>query len=158
VFTFLKSRRKLREARTKIGVDLHRQVRIAFMTDDKVASERLATSFTVGYVYSFIRNGFYSLGVDADSSIETQVRRVCDGILPGKLYNIFSSQREALNFARGMKDQDSEILNTGRTPSDVAVMFVHGCNAGVYDAPLVSTQIAPPDNLRRFLLNENLRS
>jgi hypothetical protein len=77
MFGFLKKRREMRAARTKIGVDLHRQIRDALNTDDKGASERLSSSFTVGYIYTFVRCSFMSLGIDAESKVNAQVRHIC---------------------------------------------------------------------------------
>lgn len=157
MFGFLKKRREIQAARTKIGVDLHRQIRDALNADDKGASQRLSSSFTVGYIYTFVRCGFMSLGIDAESEVNAQVRHICDGVIPGRLYKIYSDQAAALELASQMKEQDKKILNAGLTPADVSKAFELGVRAGTYDAPLVSIQSMPPDNLRRYLLNETLR-
>lgn len=157
MFEFLKRRQEIREAQTKIGKDLHRQIIIALKSDNHGATERLSTSFTVGYIYAFVRNGFMSLGIDVGKKINTHIRYICDGVIPGKLYNIFSHQAAALELAREMEDQRKQILNTGLSPADVTEQFELGAKAGTYDAPLVSIQSMPPDNLRRFLLKEPLK-
>ncbi len=157
MFGFLKKRRELQAARTKIGIDLHRQIRDALNADDEGTSERLNSSFIVGYIYAFVRCGLMSLGINAESGVNAHVRYICDGVIPGRLYKIYSGQAAALELARQMKEQDKEILNTGLAPADVSKAFELGIRAGTYDAPLVSIRSMPPDNLRRYLLNEALR-
>ena len=169
---FLKKRRELREAQTKIGIDLHRQILNAleaddwetddwetdnWETDDHSANKRLSSTFTAGYIYAFVRGAFMSLGIDAEKDINTKIRYICDGVIPVKLYKIFSNQAAALALARQMDDQHKKILNTGLSPAEVSMEFAMGIQAGTYDAPLVSIQSSPPDNLRRFLLKETLR-
>jgi len=158
MFSFLRRRRELREARTKIGVDLHRQIREALTRDDLGASQKLSSAFTTGYIYTFVRDAFMSLGLDASKDLDSHIRFICDGVLPGKLYKIYSDQGAALALAREMQDQDKEIRGTGLSPSAVTKLFMCGARSGSYDAPLVSIQSTPPDNLRRYLLDETTKS
>lgn len=158
MFSFFKKRREVQDARTKIGIDLHKQIRAALMQDEPAATKRLSSSFTVGYIYAFVRDGFFSLGVDATDALDSHIKYICDGVIPGKLHKIYSDQGAALNLAREMKDQDKEILNSGLSPAFITKLFALGARSGSYDAPLVSIESTPPDNLRRFLLNESLKS
>jgi hypothetical protein len=158
MFSFLKRRREVQEARGKIGTDLHRQIRDALRSDDLGATKRLSSAFTVGYIYSFIRDGFFSLGVDAEKNLDSHIRFICNGVIPGKLFKIYSDQTAALTLAREMKDQEKEILNLGLTPSGVLRLFTLGARSGSYDAPLMSIEVIQPDNLRRYLLDEPLKS
>lgn len=158
MFSFFKKRREIQDARTKIGIDLHRQIRAALMSDDSGATKKLSSSFTVGYIYSFVRDSFFSLGMDASDSLESHIKFICNGVIPGKLYKIYSNQGAALALAREMKDQNREILNSGVSPAEVTKLFALGARSGSYDAPFVSIQSTPPDNLRRFLLNESLKA
>ena len=158
MFSFFKKRREIQDARTKIGIDLHRQIREALMHDEPGTTKRLSSSFTVGYIYAFVRDGFFSLGVDAAGSLDSQIKYICDGVIPGKLHKIYSDQGAAIALAREMKDQNKEVLNSGVSPAEVTKLFALGASSASYDAPLVSVQSTPPDNLRRFLLNEPLKS
>ena len=158
MFAFFKKRREIQDARTKIGIDLHRQVREALKQDESGATKRLSSSFTVGYIYAFVRDSFFSLGVDPTDNLDSQIKQICDGVIPGKLHRIYSDQKAALALAREMKNQDDEILNSGLSPALITKLFTLGARSGSYDAPLVSIECTPPDNLRRFLVNESLRS
>lgn len=157
MFGFLKKRRELRDAQTKIGIDLHRQILDALKRDNHGVTERLNSSFTTGYIYTFVRSSFICLGVDSEKEINSRIRDICNGVIPKKLYETFSNQATALELALKMKDQNKIILDTGLTPADVTEGFNLGAQAGAYDAPLVSIQSMPPDNLRRFLLKETLK-
>ena len=158
MFSFFKKRRKIQDARTKIGIELHRQIREALMHDEQGTTNKLSSSFTVGYIYAFVRDGFFSLGVDAADNLDSHIEYICEGVIPGKLHKIYSDQGAALALAREMKDQNKEILNSGVSPAEVTKLFVLGARSASYDAPLVSIQSTPPDNFRRFLLNEPLKS
>lgn len=156
MFAFLKQRRVFRDARTKIGIDLHRQIRDALASDHLGTEERLSSTFTVGYVLSFVRDSFSNLGARSPKAIDSDIHYICDGVIPRKLYKIYSDQGAALRLAGGMEDQDKMIANTGLSPAGVTQMFELGCQAGSCDAQLVSLQATPADNLRRFLLSEAL--
>lgn len=158
MFSFFRKRREIQDARTKIGIDLHRQIRSALLSDESVTTKRLSTSFTVGYIYAFVRDSFFSLGIDASDSLDSHIDYICNGVIPGKLYKIYSDQASALALAREMTDQDKEILDSGLSPALIAKLFALGAKSGSYDAPLVSIESTPPDNLRRFLLNEPLKA
>ena len=158
MFSFFKKRREIQDARTQIGIALHRQIRDALKRDDFGATKRLSSSFTVGYIHAFVRDAFTSLGVDASNDLDSHIKFICNGVIPGKLHKIYSDQGAALMLARDMKDQNKEILNLGITAADVSKLFALGARSAGYDAPLVSVQSSPPDNLRRFLLDEPLKS
>ena len=158
MFSFFKKRREIKDARTKIGIDIHRQILKALTQDESGATKRLSSSFTVGYIHAFVRDSFFSLGIDATDNLDAHIKYICDGVIPGKLHKIYSDQGAALAMAREMDDQDKEILNSGLSPALITKLFALGSRSGNYDAPLVSIEFTPPDSLRRFLLNESLKS
>lgn len=156
--SIFKQRREVNAARTKIGIDLHRQIRTAVMAEDLAASERLSSSFTVGYIHSFTRDAFFSLGLDQTHKLESHIKFICNGILHRKLFIIYSNQTAALAIAYDMQEQDKHIFYSGMTPMEVVKRFELGAESGSYDAPLVANDLTPPDNLRRYLLGEPLQS
>lgn len=64
---FLKRRRFEREARTRIGVQLPRQIKEAFDLNEREASARLQTSFITG--------------VSGERATDRHLRHICDGVL-----------------------------------------------------------------------------
>jgi len=97
MFTFFKRRKAELDTRTKIGVELHRQIKEAFDQNEMETSARLMTFFTAGYVYGFVRIGFFTLtGVRGEQATDKHIRRICDGVLPNKLWENLDRKLSAL--------------------------------------------------------------
>jgi hypothetical protein len=154
MFGFLKNRKAISEARAKIGVELHRQIKEALIQDERTATEKLSTVFIVGYIYWFVSGGFSCQGIDGGAVVDKQLRLVCDGVMPNKLYDIFQRQMAALEIAKGMKDQDALIRGANISPAQIAKLFETGTEVGVFDAMSLS---AKPNNLRNYLLGQRLQ-
>lgn len=157
MFGFFKKHREIQEAQKKIGSDLHRQIKEALKSNDALATERLHSSFTVGYITGFIRSGFMVFSIEPDKIIDDEICYICDGIIKNVLYKIYTTQAAALKLTLEMKDQHSKILDTGLSPVDVSESFKLGMKAGNYDAPLISLKAVRADNFRRYLLKEPLQ-
>lgn len=162
-----------REARKRIGIELHRQVKEAFELDEAGTSRRLQTSFCVGYIYYFVRLGFSTItGVVGERAADKHLRHICDGVLPKKLYEIFSRQLSALEVARGMQDQNKKIIGFDISPAEVIKLFETGGEAGAADGtcfmplgPIIEHKLSgmnlppttsKPDNLKRYLTGQEL--
>jgi hypothetical protein len=162
-----------REARKRIGIELHRQIKEAFELDETGTSARLQTSFCVGYIYYFVRLGFSTItGVIGERAADKHLRHICDGVLPKKLYEIFSRQLAALEIARQMEDQNKKIMGSNISPAETIKLFETGGEAGAADGscfmPLgpiyehklrgvsLPSTTSKPDNLRRYLTGQDL--
>jgi len=168
------SRWKLeREARKRIGIELHRQIKEAFELDETGTSTRLQSSFCVGYIYYFVRLGFSTItGVIGERAADKHLRHICDGVLPKRLYEIFSRQLAALEVARQMEDQNKKITGSNISPAETIKLFETGGEAGAADGscfmPLgpiyehklrrmnLPSTTSKPDNLRRYLTGQDL--
>lgn len=139
----------------KIGVEIHRQLFAALNIDEPEASSRISSAFIVGYLYGFVRTGFSSHGYTviegppvryiAEELTDKYLKYICNGVLPGKLHNIFKQQMSALELAKEL----------GKT--DEIELFENGTYAGVYDAGVFSSYDPnPAENLFKFLTNEEL--
>ena len=166
------SRWKLeREARKRIGIELHRQIKEAFELDETGTSTRLQSSFCVGYIYYFVRLGFSTItGVIGKRAADKHLRHICDGVLPKKLYEIFSRQFAALEVARQMEDQNKKITGSNISPAETIKLFETGGEAGAADGscfmslgPIYEHKLrgmnlpsttSKPDNLRRYLTGQ----
>ncbi len=164
-----------REARERIGTELHRQIKEAFDLNEAETSARLQTSFCVGYIYWFVRLGFSTItGVVGERATDKHLRHICDGVLPGKLYEIFNRQLAALEVARQMGDQERErkLKGTAISPAEAIKLYEIGSEAGAADGscfmPLgffyehklhglnLPATTSKPDNLKRYLTDQQL--
>lgn len=156
MLAYLKRWRVERVARTRIGVELHRQIKEAFNLNEEQTSVRLQTSFCVGYIYGFVRIGFATItGISGERATDKHLRHICDGVLPGKLYEIFSRQLAALEIARQMEDQDKKIPGMQVSPTDLIGLFEAGGEAGFSDAGcFASLSGQRANNLTKYLVGE----
>lgn len=140
MFTFFRRRRAELDARTKIGVELHRQIKEAFEQDELATSTRLMTFFTAGYVYGFVRIGFFTLtGVSGEAATDKHIRHICDGVLPNKLWGSLDRKLAALAIAKGMDNQHKKLLDSDLTPAEAIKSFEDGTKIGFHDASFSET-------------------
>ena len=156
MFGFFRNRRAIRDARTKIGIDLHRQIRDALAQDEKNTAEMLSTSFTAGYIYWFVRLAFDCLGVNGERAVESELQHICDGVLSKKLYDIYNRQMAALQLATTIKDEDRVLPGVKFSPAQAIAQYDLASKAARYDAPLVSLQAIKASNLTKYLLGQKL--
>ena len=156
MFTFLKRRRAELDARKKIGIALHRQIKDAFEQDEEETARRLMTFFTAGYVYGFVRIGFSTLiSVSGERATDRHIRHICNGVLPGKLWENLNRKLAALEIARNMDDQHKKLRSSDLTPAEGIKLFEAGFELGFRDASYSETfQRSFAFNLRKFLVGE----
>lgn len=155
LFGFLKRRRAIAAASTKIGVALHRQIKEALDEDESRTGENLSTAFVVGYIHWFVRLGFSTQGIDAERLIDKELRVICNGVMPsGKLYEIFERQLAALEIAKGLKDQNRVVVGKSWTPAQMLKLFETGSEVGLWDGTCIRAQ---PNNLKRYLLGQEMQ-
>ncbi len=157
MFAFLNRRKAELDARTKIGVALHHQIKEAFDQNELETSTRLLRFFTAGYVYGFVRMGFFTLtGVSGERAADKHIRRICDGVLPNKLWDNQVRMLTALEIAKGMDDQEkNKLRGSDLTPAEALKLFEDGVNIGLHDATFSETfsrNLA--FNLKRYLVGE----
>lgn len=137
--------KELKDAIRRIGVAIHRQIFDALATNEPEAGMRVSSFFTTGYLYGFIRLGFTHQGYDGEELADKYFRRICNGVLPGRLYDIVQKHFAALDLAKEL-GRDGEIT-----------LFETGIEAGAYDAGAFDV-VSPVGarNLFKFLINEDL--
>ena len=153
---FFKRRRIEREACTKIGLELHRQIKEAFEVNEQQTAQRLHTSFIAGYFYYFVRMGFFTItGIPGERAADKYLRQIFDGVLPNKLYEIFNGQLAALEVASSMEDQNRKIRGTQISPSDAKQLFEAGAKFGMSDGTCLSSIYSSgPNSLKQYLIGE----
>ena len=155
MFGFFKARKAISDARNVVGTELHRQLAEALEQNESLATQKLSTAFTPGYIYWFVRLGFSVQGVDGGKIVDDQLRQVCDGVLPGKLYKIFESQLAALQVAKSMSNQAAPIPGTKVSPKQLVELFELGTLAAVHDARVLSSR---PSNFKKYLLGQQVHA
>ncbi|MFZ3088854.1 MAG: hypothetical protein WA123_12405 [Methylotenera sp.] len=156
MFGFFKKQRAIQEAQLKIGKELHRQIKNALRTDDALATQRLSSAFTVGYITGFTRSGFMLFDIEPDKIINDEIRYICDGIINKVLYEIFLTQAALVKLSSEMENPKDKVLDTGLSPENVLDDFRLGMESGRFDASLISLKSVQADNFCHYLLKEPL--
>lgn len=151
----LSTNKKHKKAADRISQEIQRQIHDAIQVDTAKVSARVASAFTVGYVYGLIRKGFSQLGFQGDDLAEKHFKPVCKKI-PGNFYKVMLGQYEKLDHA--MKQSKEEEVS----------LYEMGLEAGIYDAASLSTANAnktgrainarpvKANNLYNYLLKQSL--
>lgn len=133
-----------KKAATKISSELHRQIREAVRADEIKASARVASLFTLGYLYGFIRLGFINQGFQDEQLTQKYFKSVCKDI-PGNFYKVIFEQCNALDSAIELGNKKGVAL------------YEAGLEAGIHDADRFSTSTEnAASNLFQYLSNEPL--
>jgi len=126
----------------RMGVEIHRQLTDALEDGETMVALRLAQPFMCGYLYGFIRLGFSGSGYDGEKLTDKYIQYICDGVLPKKLYKIFSGTLAA------MEEASADNQNS----------FEQGVKAGAYDAALFDNPATSEqaNNMFCYLTNKEL--
>ena len=143
MFGFRKKEHK--EAANRIGVEIHRQLFEALKVNETVASEGVSSPFITGYLYGFIYLSFTQQGYEGYKLVGKYIKYICNGVLPGELYDIFEKQLTALEIAKE--------LGKG----DVIKLFEKGCDVGVYDSHMFDVFVFDEaNNMFKYLTGQEL--
>jgi hypothetical protein len=88
-----------------IGSALHHQLYEAMKEDEMMTNERLSSLFTNGYISVFVLFVYDLEGLNAQKIFEKNFRKILDGVLPNRLYEIFVKQNEMRKLAESMEDR-----------------------------------------------------
>lgn len=129
-----------KKASLRITDALHRQIREAAGHSDDNALPRVASFFTLGYFYGFVRTGFDNMGLDGEPLTEKYFRPICKGI-PGNFYKVIRETGKAYQDALQQHDDSSEAL------------YRQGLAAGIADADVFRpASTAQATRLSQFLI------
>ncbi|MFN9091470.1 MAG: hypothetical protein ACK5V0_08255 [Alphaproteobacteria bacterium] len=121
MFSFLKNRRAELDASNEIGRRLHSQIFAAMQEDEASTSERLQTPFATGFIYMFVRTSYLEFGIDGEPATDRRLKHILEGVIPGRLHNIFQRQLAAVQLAKSLERHD------------VVAEFEAGLQCGIYD-------------------------
>lgn len=104
--------KKCKEVANRIGVEIHRQLISSLKVDEAMSSRRLFSAFITGYLYGFILISFTAQGYEGEKMLDKYFKHICNGVLPGQLYNIVKKQLKALDFAKELgKEEETKKIN-----------------------------------------------
>ena len=136
--------KKYKEQADKIGIALHEQILGALQENEKLAGVKMQSPFFVGYISYFVSTGFIAQGVPSEQ-LDKYLKYICDGVLPGRLWKIYSSQLKAAEQIQAF---------AGKPLKD----FEKGGAAGMWDGSNLITwdESAFRTNLKSYLLGQEL--
>jgi hypothetical protein len=134
-----------KKAANRIGIEIHRQLFEALEADEASANKNLSSAFIPGYLIGFIWFGFTTQGYEGEKLLNKYTKHICNGVLPGKLYEIFNKQHTALDIAKDLgKNEEIEL-------------YEKGIEVGVYDSGVFSVfAYNEANNLFNYLTNQEL--
>lgn len=145
MFAFFRNRRKELDASNQIGKRLHSQVYAAMQENAGSASDRLQGPFATGYVYMFIRMSYLEFGIDGETATDRRLKHILEGIIPGRLHDIFQRQLAAVELAKKLGKEE------------VTKSFESGLQCGASDATHTEPRTGEgPRNLYKHLLGLNI--
>lgn len=110
---------------TEIGEHLHRSIRMALLYNERTAGLRIGDMFTSAYIYNFITSVAEKKDFDADKFLDSNLKKICNGILPNKLYEHIVRNSALMELASDLAD---DITNEQKT------LFQRGITFGNSDA------------------------
>jgi len=136
--------RKYKKAVNALGPHIHQQIVKAMEVKQDVFSSPEEIAFVAGYLSSLIWDTLNKRGCkDADVQ-EKMLKHVCDGVIPGRLWNIVE---------RG-KALGSHPMSEYAAPAIES--YELGTDCGIYDGTQFDDAEVVPDNLRLFLVGESV--
>ncbi len=137
--------KKYKDQADKIGDALHEQISGANKENHALASQKLQSPFFVGYLFYFISMGFIAQGVPSKQT-DKYVKYICNGIIPGELWEIFQKQMKFVKASQAAKRENE------------TKEFEIGGEAGMWDGSnLISwDRRASKTNLKAYLLSQEL--
>jgi hypothetical protein len=140
---------KYKKEADRIGTAIHEQIFDAMKVDEKSAGANLKSAFFCGYMFGFVKAGFIAQGLSgdqADEQVNANMQYICDGVIPGRLWETFSSQ---LKYMESVK----QLLELDENPD-----MDEGGAAGLWDGSnlITSGTRASRTNLKSYLLGEKL--
>ncbi|MGV7235316.1 MAG: hypothetical protein ACQ9ET_03570 [Nitrosomonadaceae bacterium] len=146
MFGLGKKRKVERECADIIGQQLHGQINCAFENNEGSTGERLTSAFVAGYLYGFIGFGFVMNGIHGNRLIDRHLKYICNGVIPGRLYEIFRRNLSILEMEKGLD---------GRKKT---AEFETGTEVGIYDSgTFCEYEDIEGNNLYKYLIGEELK-
>lgn len=101
-----------------IGAALHYQLHLAMKENELMTNARILSLFTNGYIMAFSFSVYGLQGLSANKMFEKNFRNILDGVLPNRLYEVFTRQNEIRQLADTMEDRSSvpEMFSANQDP------------------------------------------
>ncbi len=141
------TKRKLRKIADSIGVLIHQQLRRVLTESENTFSTPEEIAFTSGYLSAYVWNVFDRCGCKDIDVQNEHIKYLCDGVLPGRLWDVFQRGKAIKELAEG--ETKEEYARTCEA-------YEIGERAGLKDASEEYCNRVPPQNLANYLLGRDL--
>ena len=121
MFGFSKEEKLCKE----LGTVLHANIKQALISNESEAGVRINDLCTSAYIFSFIENKAKLAGLDGEKFRDKNIKKIADGILPGKLYEAVVRNSAAIEL---LGDSDTELAQEQRH------LFMSGIEKGEIDS------------------------
>ena len=136
-----------KKAANGLGPHIHRQIVKAMELRQQVFSRPEELAFTAGYLETLMWGTLDKRGCE-DVGVQTALlKHVCEGVIPGRLWDVVERGKALGSSLFG----DSKPEYTAAREANEL-----GKSCGIYDATELDDNGAEPDNLRRYLIGEDL--
>lgn len=141
--------RKCKKAVDVLGPHIHKQIVSAMKARSDVFSNPSEMAFFAGYMRSLIWDILDKIGCK-DYDVQTKmIKHVCEGVIPGRLWNVFE---------RGEALSSSFLSGLNQEAENAKESLEKGTECGLYDASEFDYKSIAPDNLRRYLTGESVNT
>ena len=131
-----------------VGTEIHRQVRQALEKKEQLFDNPEQAAFMAAYLKLFMFEPFSSLGVRDYGTITKYTKRVCDGVIPGRMWEIYE-QGNALN--------DLAQDGTNKKQKKLVEVYNLGEEAGTHDGAEFFRENIQPENLYNYLIGKKVK-
>lgn len=139
--------RKYKKAANALGPHIHQQIVTAMEGRKDVFSNPEEMAFVAGYLHSLMWDTLDKRGCK-DLDVQTaMLKHVCDGVIPGRLWDVVERGKAlGSSFFGGSKPEYASAREA----------YELGTSCGIYDATELDDTGAVPENLRRYLVGEDI--
>jgi hypothetical protein len=135
-------KRKFRKAADSMGVLIHKQIMEALNERGQLSGTHVEMAFISGYLTQFAWIVFDNLGC-RDIGIQNEnIKHMCDGVLPGKLWDMFQKGQGLYHLSKGQETEER---------TQVKKAYELGGDAGNNDAIDCADNNIVPANLSNYL-------
>jgi len=147
MFGIFGKHRKYNKAANALGTHIHQQIVAAMEVRQDVFSNPEEIAFTAGYLHALMWDTLDKRGCK-DVNIQTAtLKHVCDGVIPARLWDVVERGKALGSSLFG--DSKPEYVSAREA-------YELGTNCGIYDATELDDTGKVPENLRRYLVGEDI--
>jgi len=142
--------RRYKKAANALGPNIHKQIMEALAVRENVFTKPEELAFVCAYLEGLMWQTMDIRGCKDRNFHIKMLKMVCDGVIPGRLWD-YVERGEALGGSNEFGHSNSRAeYASAREAYDI------GSGCGIHDAAELDDNSVVPDNLRRYLVGEEL--